>query len=177
MFKTDVAIHHIFTSPGHHYFTRKKYDVGVAPTIQHQEISLQSDLGLPNDRFENSKYPITFFSLEVANEVCKNMDIDLDIKLFRRNIIISGIHLNSLIKQRFKIGDIEFEGIEHCSPCTWMNAVMKKGVYTQMIGRGGLRARVISPGKLSLGQHKLIHDIEINKNPIKALKRPKIPTN
>ena len=150
-YKNSITVEHIFTSPEHHYFTRDKFDVGTAPTINHETIELFSGRGLKGDRFEFSKYPVTFFSREVAEEVCSSLDINLDIKLFRRNIIVSGVHLNSLIGERFMVGDVEFEGLAHCSPCTWMNAVMKKGAYAAMRGRGGLRVKVLNGGVLSRG--------------------------
>lgn len=176
MYEKEVTIHHIYTSPKHHYFTRDKFDVGDAPTIEHDSINLSVAKGLKDDRFEFSKYPITFFSLEVAEEVCKNMDIELDIKLFRRNIIISGIHLNSLIGKRFRIGDVEFEGLAHCAPCTWMDAVMKKGVYKEMRGRGGLRVKVIDSGVLRCGDSMLSSEVLLDENPLKALAKIKIPS-
>ena len=155
----QITIHHIFTSPEHHYFTRDKFDVGNAPTIEHNSIELFSGRGLKGDRFEFSKYPITFFSREVAEDVCSQLDLELDIKLFRRNIIVSGVHLNSLIGKRFKIGNVEFEGLAHCAPCTWMNAVMKKGAYASMSGRGGLRVKVLSDGVLSCGESELMSEV------------------
>ena len=176
MYTKSITIHHIFTSPKHNYFTRKKFNIGDSPNIEHKEIDLVENKGLKDDRFEFSKYPITLFSLEVAIEVCKLLNIELDIKLFRRNIIVSGAHLNSLIGKKFKIGQVEFEGLEHCSPCTWMNAVMKKGAYSEMRGRGGLRVRVLNGNKLSLGNTNLVTDDEIIKNPLEALKRPTIPS-
>jgi hypothetical protein len=78
----QINIHHIFTSAEHHYFTREKFDVGDAPTIEHNSIELLSGRGLTGDRFEFSKYPITLFSHEVAEEVCSELDLELDIKLF-----------------------------------------------------------------------------------------------
>ena len=171
-----IKIHHIFTSPKHNYFTREKFDIGDSPNIDHYSIVCEEAKGLKDDRFEFSTFPITLFSFEVAEEVCKEMEIKLDIKLFRRNIVLSGVHLNSLIGKRFKIGEIEFEGLAHCSPCTWMNAVMKKGTYSAMRGRGGLRVKVISGGVLSLGKNSLYSKEEISQNPLTPLKRPKIPS-
>ena len=103
-YKKEIQIHNIFTSPKHHYFTRKKFDVGDAPTIEHKSIFFEVGKGLKEDRFEFSKYPVTLFSLEVAQEVCSSLELELDIKLFRRNIVVSGVHLNSLIGKLFKIG-------------------------------------------------------------------------
>lgn len=171
----NIEIHNIFTSPGHNYFTRDKFDIGDFPTLEHESIELSSGKGLKDDRFEFSKYPITLFSLEVAQEVCSSLDLELDLKLFRRNIVVSEIHLNSLIGKRFKIGNIEFEGLVHCSPCVWMNAVMIKGAYAQMQGRGGLRVKVISNGTLKIGSILLESCTNLEENPLKRLKKPKLP--
>ena len=172
---TKVELHSIFSSPAHNYFTRKKFEMGTAITQEHTSITLAQERGIQDDRFEFSKYPITFFSLEVAQEVCKTLEIECDLKLFRRNIIISGVHLNSLIGKRFSIGDVVFEGLAHCNPCPWMNVAMKKGAYSLMKGRGGLRAKVINGGILSCGEAQLRSDAELSLNPLSALKLSKIP--
>ena len=80
----------------HNIFTRDKFDVGDAPTLENQSVNLQTERGFAGDRFEFSKYTITLFSLEVAQEVCTTLELELDLKLFRRNLIVSGVHLNPL---------------------------------------------------------------------------------
>ena len=172
----NIKIHNIFTSPEHNYFTREKFDIGTTPSLEHESILCKEGKGFKGDRFEFSTYPITLFSLEVAEAVCEKMQIPLDIELFRRNIVVSGVHLNSLIGKRFKIGEVEFEGLAHCAPCTWMNAVMKKGVYSEMVGRGGLRVKVIKGGVLSCTEMSLFSQEEISENPLTPLKKPKIPS-
>lgn len=172
----QITIHNIFTSPQHNYFTREKFDIGTAPTIEYSSIELFSGRGLKGDRFEFSKYPITLFSREVAEEVCSQLEIELDIALFRRNIIVSGVHLNSLIGKRFKIGNVEFEGLAHCAPCTWMNAVMKKGAYASMSGRGGLRVEVVRGGVLKCEKTTLCCAIPLDESPLKVLEKPKLPS-
>lgn len=73
MNKKIINIHNIFISPKHNYFTREKFKVGEAPTFEYESVELEYNRGLKGDRFEFSKYPITFFSLEVAQEVCKSL--------------------------------------------------------------------------------------------------------
>lgn len=173
--KTDINISYIYASPEHHYFTREKFDVGNAPTYELDKVELEFGRGIKDDRFEFSTYPLTFMSEEVMREVCSSLDLEYAPSLFRRNIIISGFNLNQLIGKRFVIGEIEFEGLDHCAPCTWMNAVMKKGAYRLMSGRGGLRARVIKGGVLKTGTNTLITDEFDRLNPLEALKRPRLP--
>jgi hypothetical protein len=172
----DISVSHIYSSVDHHYFTREKFDIGMAPTFEHERVELEPGHGIKGDRFEFSKYPLTFISEEVMREVCRTLEIEYRPLLFRRNIVISGINLNQFIGKRFRIGEVEYEGIEHCSPCTWMNAVMKKGAYKLMIGRGGMRAKVIKSGFITRGANTLItdHDFELL-DPLQALTKPKIP--
>jgi hypothetical protein len=174
-YKIEVKLHNIFTSSAHNYFTREKFDIGTHPVIAHTSVLLEKNKGLCGDRFEFSLYPVTFFSLEVAKDVCNTLELELELKLFRRNIIISGVNLGQLIGKRFLIGDVGFEGLSHCAPCPWMNAVMKKGAYALMKGRGGLRAKVIQGGILELGEQVLISENRLTKNPLEALGKPFIP--
>lgn len=170
-----VVIHHLFSSPAHNYFTRQKFDVGQAPTLKHQKIFLEASKGIANDRFEHGRYPITFFSLEVAQEMERAFGFAIDSELFRRNIIISGINLCELIGRRFTIGDVTFEGMAHCNPCTWMDAVIGKGAYGMMKGRGGLRAKVLKGGGLSLGSTVLQSDIILREEAITPLTISRLP--
>ncbi len=174
--RIEVNISHIYASPEHHYFTRKKFDIGSAPTYDLDCVDLEMGKGINGDRFEFSKYPLTFISEEVMREVCSELELSYSPLLFRRNIVISGCNLTQLIGKSFIIGGVEFEGIEHCSPCTWMNAVMKKGAYRLMSGRGGLRAKVISDGTLKTGANILItkDNFELL-DPCEALEKPKLP--
>jgi len=71
--------------------------------------------------------------------------------------------------------DVAFEGIAHCAPCTWMNAVFAKGAYSLMRGRGGLRVRVIKGGKLICKESELLAQEAINADPLTPLQRPKLP--
>jgi hypothetical protein len=174
-YTSPIKIHKIYTSPGHNYFTREKFNLGENPIIEHETILCEENKGFVGDRFEYSTYPITLFSLEVAEEVCNSLDIELNLELFRRNIILSGVNLGELIGKRFIIDNVEFEGLEHCAPCPWMNVVMKKGAYALMRGRGGLRVKPIRNGVLHLGNNNLISYARLDKSPLEALPRPKIP--
>ena len=57
-----------------------------------------------------------------------------------------------------------------------MNAVMKKGAYKLMSGRGGLRVEVIKEGILKTGPNTLITEgIDKLLDPLEAQRKPKIP--
>ncbi len=174
--KIEIDISYIYSSPEHHYFTREKFNVGDAPTYELKSVDLEPNRGIIGDRFENSKYPLTFINEEVMREVCKEQNLKYKPSLFRRNIVLSGINLQQLIGKQFSINGLRFEGIETCAPCTWMNAVMKKGAYQLMSRRGGLRVKVIEKGTLSLGNNILITEDNFELlDPLEALQKPRIP--
>jgi MOSC domain-containing protein YiiM len=71
--------------------------------------------------------------------------------VFRRNVVVEGIDLDQLLARRFTLGGVEFEGTGEARPCHWMNAVVAPGAEDWLMGRGGLRAKVLTDGKLSVG--------------------------
>ncbi len=170
-----VTLHHFFTSPKHNYFTRPKFEVGSSPAHSHQSLTFQEGRGIKGDRFEESLYPVTFFSLEVADAIDKAFGCSIDIELYRRNITISGVNLCELIGKQFYVGDVLFEGMAHCNPCTWMNAIIAKGTYKEMKGRGGLRVKVLKGATLSLGKVTLQTDTILTKDPAEAMILSRLP--
>lgn len=171
----SCVIEKIYTSEAHNYFTREKYDIGTALDVEHETILLSAGEGLPNDRFMNATYPVTFFSKEVADEIFEYHQCDANMALFRRNIIVSGINVQELIGETFRVGEVTFEGIKHCNPCPWMNAVFGANTYAKMKGRGGLRACVSKGGSLSLGRTNIVCSKTLIKEPCEPLIIKKIP--
>jgi len=171
----SITLHHFFTSPKHNYFTHPKFEVGTEPTRSHQQLTLSEGKGIEGDRFVESLYPITFFSLEVAEAIEIAFNQTIDITLYRRNITISGINLCELIGKEFTIGEVVFVGMAHCNPCTWMDAIIEKGTYRQMKGRGGLRAKVIKGGRITLGKATLQTATILTKDPAEAMILSRLP--
>ena len=109
--------------------------------------------GIRGDRyldFKNDyKGQITFFSLEVFNELCDALQIwDRSPSFVRRNVITRNVNLNELIGQDFEIQGVRFHGMEECRPCYWMDRAIAPGTHEFLKGRGGLRAKISSNGKL-----------------------------
>ena len=156
---TDVAglrVVGIFISPGHNFFGHHEKPAGVHPTISVNEVECVAGKGLFGDRFfgfkEDYKGQVTFFSNEVFTEVCRQLNVSGKLPgVSRRNIITSGVDLNSLVGQRFVVQGVEFEGVCECSPCHWMNESIAPGAEALLHGRGGLRARILTDGVLRVG--------------------------
>ena len=117
---------------------------------------LVSGSGVRGDRFfnykEDYKGQITFFDFAVYEAVKSEFSLpDLETSAFRRNVIIDGVDLNSLIGKRFAIGELEFEGSEEAKPCYWMDQACAPGTEEFLKGKGGLRCRIRKSGTLGKG--------------------------
>jgi hypothetical protein len=148
-----VKISHIFISPGHNFFGHHDKVAGEHPTIEVREVECLAGQGLMGDRFfgfkKNYKGQVTFFSSEVFADLCAKLGVvGKSPGVTRRNIIMRGVDLNSLIGKEFEIQGVRFEGVCECSPCHWMNEAIGPGAEPALHGRGGLRARILSDGVL-----------------------------
>lgn len=86
-----------------------------------------------------------------------NSEFDTDFQAIdtRRNILIDGIsidELNSLVGQLFTVGVVAMQGIELCDPCDRPSSLLdKKGFKDAYAGRGGIRAKILTEGNISIG--------------------------
>lgn len=151
-----VEIENIWISPGHDF--RGQHGKGRKHHGQEPRdtINCVAGKGIEGDRYfgfkEDFKGQITFFSAEVAGDLEKAFNLpQLDRSAMRRNVIISGVDLNSLIGKRFRIGGLVLTGSEECAPCYWMNEAVADGAHEFLKGNGGLRCRIEKSGTLTTG--------------------------
>jgi MOSC domain-containing protein YiiM len=69
----------------------------------------------------------------------------------RRNVLVRGVDVNALVGKRFRIGDVECEGVELCEPCSTLESMTHPGVIKGMVHRAGLNADVLSTGEIAVG--------------------------
>lgn len=124
------------------------------------EVRCRAGWGLEGDRFygyrPDYKGQVTFFASETHRAAIERFGLPtLSPGAFRRNIITEGIDLNALIGRRFTLGGVEFEGMAEARPCYWMNTAVAPGAEDWLIGRGGLRAKVLTDGELLVGPVEL----------------------
>ncbi len=150
-----MHLRQFFISPGHNYFGHHGKPAGDHPAIAVEEIECIAGSGIRGDRFfdykEDYKGQITFFAEEVFSKLCQYLQLgDRSPADLRRNIITSDIDLNTLIGEEFEIQGIRFLGTRECSPCYWMDQAYAPGTEAFLKGRGGLRAKILTTGTLSL---------------------------
>jgi MOSC domain-containing protein YiiM len=116
-----------------------------------------TDSGLSGDRYADSKnrrapdYQVTLIELENIQAFVATTGLALAPEQPRRNIVTRGVSLNSLRGKRFKIGAAVFEGLELCEPCSLFATRTHREVLRFFVGKGGLRARIVSGGDIHVG--------------------------
>jgi hypothetical protein len=148
-----MEICHLFISPGHNFVGHHGREPGKLPMIELSAIECVAGRGIRRDRyfdFKNDyKGQITFFSLEVFEELCSALQIQTcSPALARRNVITRGVDLNDLIGKEFEVQNVRFLGIEECRPCYWMDGAFAPGANEFLKGRGGVRAKILTDGNL-----------------------------
>ena len=150
---TPVEICHLYISPGHNFVGHHGREPSEHASIEVPAIECLAGRGIRGDRYcdfkDDYKGQITFFSLEVFDELCGALEVqDCSPAAVRRNVITRDVDLNELIDQEFEIQGVRFHGTQECQPCYWMDRAVAPGAETFLKGRGGLRARILSDGEL-----------------------------
>jgi MOSC domain-containing protein YiiM len=148
-----MEICHLYISAGHNFFGHHGRAPDDFPAIEVPSIECIANHGIRGDRFldyrPDYKAQITFFSLEVFDELCGALELqDCSPALVRRNVMTRGVDLNALIGEDFEVQGVQFHGTSECSPCYWMDRAIAPGAEQFLKGRGGLRARILSDGIL-----------------------------
>jgi hypothetical protein len=134
---------------------------GPMRTLDH--VQAVAGLGLDGDRYAakagtftpaNDKvrgYDLTLIEAEVLDELSLPDGAKLGYAQARRNLVTRGIDLNALVGRRFRVGDAECVGQRLCEPCSHLERLTTKGALRALIHRGGLRADVLTDGRISTG--------------------------
>lgn len=149
-----MKIRHLFISPGHNFFGRYGGPADDHPVSEVESVECVAGRGITGDRFynyrENYKGQITLFSAEVLEAMRLEFNAPgLAASAVRRNVMVEGVDLNTLIGKKFTLQGVELEGIEESRPCHWMNGAVAPGAEDWLRGRGGLRCRILSSGTLT----------------------------
>src|SRR5262245_25881863 len=148
-----MEICNLFVSMVHNFVGDLGRVPDTHPMIEMSEIGCVAGRGIRGDRYfdfkDDYKGQITFFSLEVFDELCSALQLQVcSPALARRNVITRGVDLNDLIGQEFELQGVQFLGMEECRLCYWMEGAFAPGVQEFLKGRGGLRAKILTSCEL-----------------------------
>lgn len=109
-----------------------------------------TDHGVVGDRYGDAG-DVTLIQAEALEGLTVDTGIELSHEESRRQLLTRGIDLNELVGKRFKVGSVELEGAELCEPCSHLQSLTKPGVLRGLVHRGGLRADIVSAGRIAVG--------------------------
>ena len=156
-----MVIRQIFISAGHNYFGHHGRAPDDFPLVEVEQIECVAGHGIRGDRFfdyrDDYKGQITFFSHEIFEKLTAHFALrDKSAGVLRRNVVVSDVNLNDLIREEFSIQGVRFRGTAHCKPCYWMNQAVAPGAEEFLQGKGGLRAQILSDGVIAVGDAQLV---------------------
>jgi MOSC domain-containing protein YiiM len=149
----NIQVVGLYISPAHNFFGHHGKPPGENPAVEVGDVECVAGRGVCGDRFFDYRPgyegQITFFSAEVFEELCRELNLsDKSPQATRRNVITRGTDLNALIGKEFEVQGVAFIGISECRPCYWMDQALAPGAEAALRGRGGLRAQILTTGRL-----------------------------
>jgi MOSC domain-containing protein YiiM len=130
------------------------------PMIQLETASAIAGKGLEGDRYYletgfysdgNDGRQLTLIEQESLEALRRDHGVSLAPIECRRNLMTSGVRLNDLVGKRFRVGEVECEGIRLCPPCNHLEELTRRGMLKGLARTGGLRAHVLNDGQISVG--------------------------
>jgi MOSC domain-containing protein YiiM len=106
--------------------------------------------GVVGDRYGEAR-DLTLIEAEALEGLREDTGIELSAAESRRQVLTRGIRLNDLVGERFTVGGVECVGQELCEPCNHLQGLTREGVLRGLVHRGGLRADIVSGGRIAVG--------------------------
>ena len=116
--------------------------------------------GLLGDRYERGAgtfsdprgrgYDLTLVEAEALEEL-SSKGLELAPIEARRNLVVRGIALDDLIGRCFRVGEVECFSQRRCEQGSHLERLTQPGVLRGLVHRGGLRADVLSSGRIRPG--------------------------
>lgn len=126
-----------------------------SPLVPSTTATITPEEGILGDHYSRKagKRQVTIIQAEHLRTIGAILGRDtVDPGLTRRNLVVSGINLFSLMKQQVQIGsEVVLEITGNCHPCSRMEKNLGDGGYAAMRGHGGVTARVIRGGTIQQG--------------------------
>ncbi len=117
-------------------------------------IEIKTDFGIPGDYRSggNKRRQLTLIEQEALDEAARILGRTVPEGASRRQIVIRGLDLNTLIGHRIKIGDIVLSVERYCAPCQRMNDELGPGGRDALRWKAGVTCTVIKGGMLRVGE-------------------------
>ena len=133
-----------------------------APVVPVEHADALAGRGLAGDRYARgagsfSRWPgrgraVTLVAAEALADAEALFGVRVSAGEHRRNLVVAGVDLRALLGGTFRIGGALFEGARVCAPCRYLvRASAQERLFEALVGRGGIRAEVVSGGAFGEG--------------------------
>lgn len=131
------------------------------PMRSMQRIELVAGAGITGDRYSTTSgfysdrpeegRQVTLFEAETLEALARDHQIQLGPEEHRRNITTRGVPLNHLVGRCFRIGQVLVEATRLSTPCRHIEQITGKEIFTPLLHRSGLHARILTGGEVCVG--------------------------
>ena len=94
---------------------------------------------------------VTLIEIEAIEALERERKIRIAPGAARRNLVTRGVPLNHLVGSEFQVGGVRLHGTRLCEPCQYLESLTTPGVFSGLVHRAGLRARIIAGGAIQVG--------------------------
>jgi MOSC domain-containing protein YiiM len=131
-----------------------------APTQAVEQAKAIPGVGLEGDRYAlrqgtffkpEPDFELTLIEAEAIEAAKREYQMELATSDARRNIVTREVALNHLVGKEFRVGEVRVRGIRLCEPCDHLQRLTGRPVIKSLRHRGGLRAQILSPGTIRVG--------------------------
>jgi MOSC domain-containing protein YiiM len=128
-----------------------------APMVRLDDAYALAGEGLSGDRYTEASRrrspgaQVTLIESEHIDAFARELCVAFTPDMPRRNIVTAQVALNELCGKRFRVGDAILEGVELCEPCRLFARRTHRAVLEFFVGKGGLRARIVTGGRIRVG--------------------------
>ena len=131
-----------------------------APMQTIAEARATPGVGLEGDRYALRQgtffkplpdFELTLIEAEAIEALSRDYKLELTPGEARRNLVTRGVPLNHLVGCEFQVGAVRIRGLRLCEPCDHLQRLVGREVIRGLRHRGGLRAQILTPGLIRVG--------------------------
>ena len=142
-------------------------DAAKSPMKAVRQVEARPGQGLVGDRYSNKAdqkggvvkpaQEVTLIEQEALEAVQRDYQLAVCHADTRRNLLTVGVPLNHLVERTFQVGEVVLQGVKLCEPCGYLESQVGQGTERAFYHRGGLRAQVLQPGTIQVGDTIRLH--------------------
>jgi len=103
------------------------------------------------DHARKAHRAVTLVAVEDLEAATRTFGAPVEHAATRRNVLVEGINLLTLIDREFRIGEVVLKGTQTCDPCGLMEQTVGEGGFAALVGRGGLCCSIVRTGTIRVG--------------------------